>query len=522
MTSEVSKLTQERLELESMVDRLGRSKRLGQLLRYLGDSYLNCETEKLCEYRIATEIFGRPDTFDPTEDAIARVEAHRLRKKLREIYESEEGRHPVQITIPLGSYVPRFVYHEDVCPRSSHDSPQVFEEKLATVQDELPQTGSQASPVIASSLPQRGRALGIAAALGVVAVIGMFAFRHQQTRAAQAITTNAPPPNSPETVVAPSATNAVRILCGYVGHSRIGALNDVWGADRYFHGGQAVSSPTAFIARTNHLWLFQTARSGDFTYDIPLKPGVYELHLYFNETQYGPGLIGGEQSRTFAVRINGAAALTDFDIESDALGPNIADERVFKDVQPADDGALHLTFLRGAGPALLNALAVLPSSPHHMLPIRLIAQPSAEVDHSGNVWQPDDYHFGGQASYRRSVVTGTEDPELYSMERFGHFNYAIPVALDSRYTVKLYFAEYYFGPQASGIGGIGNRVFHVMCNGVSLLQDFDILKQTGDLHVITRTFQHLAPTAQGKLNLTFEPVHNYASVSAIEILDESP
>jgi len=85
----------------------------------------------------------------------------------------------------------------------------------------------------------------------------------------------------------------------------------------------------------------------------------------------------------------------------------------------------------------------------------------------------------------------------------------------------LYFAELYFGPNASGTGGVGSRVFRVLCNGNTLLDNFDIYKEAGSLHAITKTFYHLKPTAQGKLNITFEPIVNYATVSAIEVLDES-
>jgi hypothetical protein len=61
-----------------------------------------------------------------------------------------------------------------------------------------------------------------------------------------------------------------------------------------------------------------------------------------------------------------------------------------------------------------------------------------------------------------------------------------------------------------------------MCNGEMLLNDFDVFKEAGSsLHVVTKTFRHLKPTAQGKLNLTFEPVANNATVSAMEVTDES-
>ena len=119
------------------------------------------------------------------------------------------------------------------------------------------------------------------------------------------------------------------------------------------------------------------------------------------------------------------------------------------------------------------------------------------------------------------MAEGSTDPGLYAAERYGHFTYAIPVDTRGRYTVVLHFAEFYFGSEATGAGGVGSRVFRVLCNGTTLLDDFDIFKEAGSLHPLTRTFYHLKPTAQGKLDLTFEPIANYATVSGIEVLDES-
>lgn len=85
----------------------------------------------------------------------------------------------------------------------------------------------------------------------------------------------------------------------------------------------------------------------------------------------------------------------------------------------------------------------------------------------------------------------------------------------------LHFAELYFGAGEYAGKTVGGRVFNVMCNGSALLDDFDIFKEAGAMRGLTKTFHHLKPTAQGKLNLTFEPVANFATVSAIEVLDES-
>jgi hypothetical protein len=116
----------------------------------------------------------------------------------------------------------------------------------------------------------------------------------------------------------------------------------------------------------------------------------------------------------------------------------------------------------------------------------------------------------------------TAPRKLFSSERFGHFSYAIPVDPRGRYTVILHFAEFYFGDKLPGRGGVGSRVFHVYCNGKTLLEDFDIYKEAGSLRLVTRKFEHIRPSAQGKINLTFEPVTNNATVSGIEVLEEAP
>ena len=101
---------EERRELETVAAALSNSSRLLRLLTYIGEKYFLGETDKLHEYEIATEVFGRSrTTFNAGEDAIVRVEAHRLRKRLKEYYEGEGKDHSIQLTIPPGTYIPVFV-----------------------------------------------------------------------------------------------------------------------------------------------------------------------------------------------------------------------------------------------------------------------------------------------------------------------------------------------------------------------------------------------------------------------------
>ena len=222
----------------------------------------------------------------------------------------------------------------------------------------------------------------------------------------------------------------------------------------------------------------------------------------------------------FNVSVNGELLLKAFSINADALGTNVADEKVFKDMHPDKDGYLHVRFFMDRASPLLNAIEILPGIPHRQQPVRIVTQPTAVIDHAGNLWHPDEYFDNGVLTDEPRVISGTPDPNLYALERYGHFTYSIPVDSRGRYTVVLHFAELYWVPDPSGTVGVGSRVFRVYCNGSTLLDDFDIFKEAGTQHALTKTFFHLRPSAEGKLDLTFDPVLNYATISAIEVIDE--
>jgi hypothetical protein len=156
-----------------------------------------------------------------------------------------------------------------------------------------------------------------------------------------------------------------------------------------------------------------------------------------------------------------------------------------------------------------------------MLPLRMIVGERSYTDSAGRIWSPDRYFINGQVAGNTGSVRGTSDPDLYANERYGHFSYVLPVP-QGRYSVMLHFAETHFGPShPRKIGGEGSRVFNILANGVMLSENFDLFKEAGgDYRAIAKTFRGLQPSAQGNLTLSFVPVKNYASVRAIEVIDE--
>ncbi|MBV8807084.1 MAG: hypothetical protein JO033_00290 [Acidobacteriaceae bacterium] len=528
---EISSLEEQHSEVEAVVSAFARSPLMARLFSYICEKHFAGKADELNEIKIAADVFNRVDTFDRTRDSIARVEVHRLRKKLKQYYESEGKDHAWQIEISPGSYAPVFRYtaktEQDTSETAGTDTA-VAEATEALQKVEVASSIFSGEILALPTAPVKPRRRGkyVAVALSVLALclltVAYFGFlrRHRNGPPAEGTPDRSRAAVVQETVPA-AAGGPIRFLCGYNGPPHIGRLGDVWGPDQYFHGGRPWPTRPGFVRRASDPFLFRNMRTGEFSYDIPVKPATYELHLYFIETEYGEDLGGGENSRTFMIRLNGATLIQTFDPLSDAGGPRIADERVFKDVQPAADGKLHISFESQRGEPMISGIVLLPGTPHHQIPIRIATQINSYTDHLGHIWMPDDYYLGGVNEGGKPPVTGTPDPTLFGTERMGNFSYAIPTDPRSTYTANLYFAETYFGPGASGMGGIGSRVFNVSCNGSMLLDHLDIFREAGTLHAMTKSFHRLRPNAQGKLILSFRPVANYASVFGIEVLDES-
>jgi hypothetical protein len=271
-------------------------------------------------------------------------------------------------------------------------------------------------------------------------------------------------------------------------------------------------------------------RAGEFAYDIPLNPGSYELHLHFAETGLADFISAessGEGQRIFRVTANGKPILDLFDVVADAAGANTSDQRVFRDISPAEDGFLHLSFTSVRGAAMVSGIEVLPVSSGHVRPVRIRAGwTSSWKDSTGIQWQADSYFLGGNALVRTTnPAEGSNsiapDTALYTSERWGHFSYALPAA-EGRYRVTLRFCEGHYGHHNTGVGGLGSRVFAIYCNGVALVKSFDIFKEAGgEGRPVNRTFTGIRPNAQGKIILSFVPIKGMACVNGIEVVGDS-
>lgn len=142
-------------------------------------------------------------------------------------------------------------------------------------------------------------------------------------------------------------------------------------------------------------------------------------------------------------------------------------------------------------------------------------------DSENHTWEPSHYFRGGAEIPREGKVEGTNDPDLHDGERYGNFDYQIPVAT-GRYTVRLHFAENYIGTKLdTKHRGTGTRIFDVYCNGHTLLREFHIFKEAGGANrALVKTFHGLEPDGTGKLRLEFVPAKDNACVNAVEVESE--
>ena len=459
-----------------------------RILSFICELYFAGKVEWIKEYNIGVEALGRGSDFDPARDTIVRVEASRLRKRLLEYYSGPGADHELRLVLPHSGYVPQFL------PRQPEES------------------ATPAAPEVPVRVRQYWKRFAVGLALAVLLALG-WSLWHRSGGTSNPATLPAPP----------RFAEPIRILPGYLHPEYVDSLGRKWLGDRYFTGGRPFQSVGGDIQGVLDPTLYRCARVGNFRYDIPLARGVYELHLLFAETVWGKGnrMYNGEATRMFRILVNHRPLLQDFDIITQAGAADTPADRYFKDVTPDADGSLHLEFQPVADEPLLNGIEVLPSTPGRLRPIRILAAGQSFTDRSQATWEGDRYFIGGQPKTWLVTVKNTPDPEVYRSERWGRFSYAIPVDPDSHYTITLKFAESYFGPDTRVGGGIGSRVFDVYCNGTTLLQHFDVFAAAaGQNRAVDRIFHGVKPTAQGQLLLSFIPAGNFASIRAIEVLDE--
>jgi TolB-like protein len=97
-----------------------RSPRLTSFLKYIVEMTLEGSAKHLKGYTIGIEVYGKPDSFDPEQDASVRVDATRLRRVLAAYYSGQGQSEAIKISVATGTYVPSFEYQPISAPATGN------------------------------------------------------------------------------------------------------------------------------------------------------------------------------------------------------------------------------------------------------------------------------------------------------------------------------------------------------------------------------------------------------------------
>ncbi|WP_414476075.1 glycoside hydrolase family 2 TIM barrel-domain containing protein [Microvirga sp. M2] len=145
---------------------------------------------------------------------------------------------------------------------------------------------------------------------------------------------------------------------------------------------------------------------------------------------------------------------------------------------------------------------------------------STSASTAGDLFGSDNFFIGGEGDWLvpkglgpptdTTPVQGTNDPQLFKNFRRGSFSYFIPLD-DGDYTVELGFLEPDKGK------AIGERIFDVVANGETKLENFDVLKAAKGEYRTVVNESFTTGVSHGYLKLDFTPRLGEAVVSNIRI-----
>ena len=124
-----------------------RAPTLSRFLLYVSGQVFNGCADQINEHVIGIEVFGRKPGYDSNDDNIVRASASRLRVRLETYFATEGSAEAWHVSIPKGSYVPRFT------PRISKSNgtanPIAFDSLPVSEARSVPQNGH--SPLVQSA-----------------------------------------------------------------------------------------------------------------------------------------------------------------------------------------------------------------------------------------------------------------------------------------------------------------------------------------------------------------------------------
>jgi len=109
------------------------AKRQRRFLEFIVSETLAGRADRISAYSVGIGVYDRDDGFDPMLNPIVRVEAQRLRAKLREYYDEEGLLAPIRIGLNKGSYAATIRWDGLVVERASKRAQMAEKPSLAVL-----------------------------------------------------------------------------------------------------------------------------------------------------------------------------------------------------------------------------------------------------------------------------------------------------------------------------------------------------------------------------------------------------
>lgn len=111
------------IERVAASEQISRSARLRDFLLYVGVHSLKDNCAEIREQEIGARVFGRPASYDRSQDNIVRVNATELRKRIESYFSSKGANEKLIFEIPRGGYKPVFRYRPQLPAEQNAQSP---------------------------------------------------------------------------------------------------------------------------------------------------------------------------------------------------------------------------------------------------------------------------------------------------------------------------------------------------------------------------------------------------------------
>ena len=145
--SEVESISQQ-VNILAASSIFAQTERLVQFLRYVVEETLAGNGEQINQYALAMELYNRDESFDPATDSIVRVDAGRLRTKLREYYDTDGQTDSVQFELPKGKYTVKIHLDSTVSGNRSSEKIADINSTIDTSAKTIPTTPGKFSIVV--------------------------------------------------------------------------------------------------------------------------------------------------------------------------------------------------------------------------------------------------------------------------------------------------------------------------------------------------------------------------------------